>query len=134
MKRPGFSLLSLVACAGAALALAEIGGSAVSTIVLALEDDRAYVRESAAQELRQIGPQAAEAVPALIQALGDQNSAVRRMSAQALGKIGPLGAEAVPALIQVLRRDADYVARAAGSALQDITGQDLGVDGGMGLG
>ncbi len=68
--------------------LIRMGKSAIPVLQKALEDDYACVRQSAAEALGEIGPEAKEAVPALEKALeGDDLSFVREAVAKALTKI-----------------------------------------------
>jgi hypothetical protein len=84
-------------------ALARIGPAAIPSLIVALEDPNADVRDRAAQSLARMGPPAKEAVPMLIAALEDPDWSVRRSAARALGQIGPEAAPAVPALMQLLK-------------------------------
>jgi HEAT repeat protein len=94
----------------AAHALCAIGLDAVPRLIAALREVKAprwvkggataETRRAAAQVLREIGPQAAEAVPALISALGDTDAGVREAATDALSAIGP---PSVPALLAALR-------------------------------
>lgn len=84
-------------------ALARIGPAAIPSLIVALEDPNADVRDRAAQSLARMGPPAKEAVPMLIAALEDPDWSVRRSAARALGQIGPEAAPAVPALMRLMR-------------------------------
>jgi HEAT repeat protein len=67
----------------------------------------AVARAAAADALRRIGAEAAEAVPALRQALDDRSAdeATRTAAALALGNVGDPAAAAVPSLVAVLGED-----------------------------
>jgi HEAT repeat protein len=71
------------------LALGAMGAEkgVVPTLVKALRDDVASVRERAGLALERIGGPAAEALPALEKALKDESEAVRKQAASAIGKI-----------------------------------------------
>ena len=111
-------------------AIGPAAADAVPALAIALRDQDADVRHSAADALGAIGPAAAEAVPALVTALhdralvrgfnpagfitasaGDPDVEVRDRATKALWKIGPA---AVPALTVALHdRDAEVRGRAA---------------------
>jgi hypothetical protein len=80
--------------------------------LLLLAAPEAQDRRHAVEELRKIGPAAAEALPALIAAIGDADKEVRWAAAKPIGNIGPAAAEAVAALAAALD-DADKEVRQA---------------------
>ena len=88
----------------------------VSTLIQALQDPDAKVRQRAAYALGDIRTETA--VRGLIQALQDADADVRRSVAYALGKIGT--ETAVPALIQALQHSDAVVRRSAAYALGKI--------------
>jgi HEAT repeat protein len=108
--------LTFIAVVAACLTLAGCGGWAQGTRdahvaahvheqIQRLGDKDSKVRDSAAWELVQIGP---EAVPALSAALTkDPDTNVRFQVLRVLGQIGPDAKEAVPALITALAKDPD---------------------------
>jgi HEAT repeat protein len=69
----------------AAVALTEIGSSAVRDLIGCLYDPREYVRSSAAWVLGNIGD--SRAIPSLRRNLNDISSDVRKEAAEALGKL-----------------------------------------------
>lgn len=100
--------------------ICQLGEAAVPALVKALQDERKYVRSSAADALGRIGPAAVARVPSLMQALKDERESVRSDAAGALGKIGPAAMAAVPALIQALKDERSYIRAAAAYALGQI--------------
>ena len=92
----------------AAIALKEVGDSAIPYLIDALEDGQTEVCFYAAMALGGVGPLASEAVPYLIQVLKDQD--VRAIAAWALGQIGPNAEDAVPDLIEALG-DSKFIIR-----------------------
>ena len=97
--------------------------TSVTVLVGALgSDNDSYVRQSAAEALGEIGPQAGAAVPALIRALlSDANTGVRITAAEALEKLGPVAKESVPSLMRALRGSEHYAIRInAARALADL--------------
>jgi HEAT repeat protein len=83
-------------------AIGAIGGKrAVLVLMAGLDDEDAWVRETAAQCLGKLGPLAAPAVPRLTLALQDESVgafSVSYSAAEALGKIGPAAQSAVAEL------------------------------------
>ncbi len=71
----------------ASRALIRVGATAVPFLADALDDNRAYVREWAADVLGAIGPDASDAIPSLIDALADTDQSVRLAAGQALNEI-----------------------------------------------
>lgn len=71
----------------ASRALIRVGATAVPILVDALRDNRAYVREWAADVLGAIGPNASDAIPTLVDALADTDESVRLAARQALDEI-----------------------------------------------
>jgi HEAT repeat protein len=92
-------------------ALANLGASAVPSLIEALESGDREVRWRAAEILGRIDREAAAAVPALTKALQDEDAYVRRIAAYALGKVGRDASFAVPILIAQLN-DSDINLRA----------------------
>jgi len=78
------------------------------------------VRRSAAINLNNMGPGAANAVPALIAVLKDGDADVRWAAAKALGNIGPASQPAIHDLIGALKDSNDKVRAAAAAALGGI--------------
>ena len=68
-------------------ALGAIGPEAVPGLIEALSNEYWEIRDAAASELGEIGPDASEAVPALTELLDDENASVRRSAAAALENI-----------------------------------------------
>ena len=87
--------------AGARLALARIGTSAVHALIEALKDKGEGVAPLAGEALGWILPPPKEAVPALRAALKNDR-AHAAVYAHALGQLGPLARAAVPDLIELL--------------------------------
>ena len=130
----------------------------VATLAESLDDPVTLVACTAAHELVQMGPDAAEAMPALVaaldredvelrlsvvhalgnmvpdaipglvQALGDDEEAVVRAAAEHLGQMGPEALEAVPALIQCLGHLDGAAEVWCHDALMAITGEDFDID------
>ena len=96
------STISLISALGnentaspAALALAEAAKTILSTLILALGDTHASIRQSAAAALGWMASRVKEMIPALIKTLKDGDESVCETVASALGRIGEL---AIPAL------------------------------------
>jgi hypothetical protein len=100
--------------------LAQIGPTAIRTLVSALNDSDPDVREGAAEALREIGPTATDAFPAVIASLRDTDASVRICSALALGCFGPRAKDAVPGLIVTLSDGDAGVRKSAAFALARI--------------
>jgi HEAT repeat protein len=101
--------------------LGWLARESLPSLVAALSDDDAKVREAAAQAIGQMGP---EALPALSAMLGHQDKYVRRHAVWAMGKLGPLARPALLDLCEALR---DPDPRTASGAAQAL-GQ-MGTDG-----
>ncbi len=82
--------------------LRECGPEAVPVLTRLLADSDKYVRNYAALELGEIGPEARRSVPALSAALSDEDWSVRHEAAEALGEIGPDSRVAVRELSKLL--------------------------------
>lgn len=89
----------------------------IPSLIRALADSDAAVREQAAESLGSMGPEADSAVPALVLLLSDRDPFVNGMAADALGRIG--GAS-VPRLITALRDGETNVRWCAAVALGKI--------------
>lgn len=70
-----------------AMALAELGHEAIKPLTEAISDPSKDKRAAAAYALGQMGYEGREAIPALLKALKDEESVVRRSSSQALSRI-----------------------------------------------
>jgi HEAT repeat protein len=95
-------------------------GLKLSALIRALESPEPGVRENAARELGNLGPQAKRAVPALARHLADENELVRLCSAYALTSIGRDATAAVPDLQRALATDDRALRSAAAHALAKI--------------
>ena len=94
----------------AALALAAIGGSAVSALVESLSHEHWWVRAVSANVLARIGASAGGAELALRNAMKDEYWWVRRNAVEALGALGAFSSELVGELTVALG-DEDYRVR-----------------------
>lgn len=103
-----------------AIALGQIGRSAVPELIRCLEDARPDVRTSAAIALGLMGRAAETAVPALIPLLKDLNQEVRQASVLSLGAIGSQNPELVPALVKMMSDDDVFLRGAAAAVLQKL--------------
>jgi len=83
--------------------LVEMGEASVPSLIPALKDPEARVRNAAAAALWGLGPKARGAVGALAEALGDPDAGVRLGVAMALEGVGPAASPAVPALARAVR-------------------------------
>jgi len=99
-------------------------GWGIEYIIKALEYEDTYVRDSAAEALGEIGPDAKNAIPTLIDLLQDREVYVRKSAANALGEIGPYANEAVPALITALEDEDSWVRVYTAEALGKIGDKD----------
>ncbi len=102
----------------AAMALGNIGPTAVPALTGLLKDEDSAVRSMAAGELGFIGPQACAAVPILKGLLYDKDA--QRTAAIALGQIGPGAESAVPALIELFTHKNFMVQQSAVIAVGQI--------------
>ncbi|MDY6989897.1 MAG: HEAT repeat domain-containing protein [Thermodesulfobacteriota bacterium] len=89
-------------------------------LLKALKSKKAQYRQTAADELGNIGEDARYAVDALIQGLKDEDNNVRKYTAKALGKIGPAAIDAVPELLTLLEDEDKWVRLEAIDALGAI--------------
>ncbi len=112
----------------AAVALARVGGDAVTPLEKALKDDSYTVRGGAALALGLIGAPARPAVPALAAALKDREPLVRSAAAVALGRSGTLARGATPALRAALADSDRAVAVEVAAALWKVATDPRGVD------
>jgi hypothetical protein len=108
----------------------------VPTLLRALSDPNAEVRETAQDALARLGR---EAVPALIEELSSPEKGRRPPAAEMLGKLGAVAHEALPALVAALKRKGEdpEFRRAASAALREIVAPNLtttapGLDGAPG--
>ncbi len=89
---------------------------ALPTLVSALQDGDAKVREAVAHAIGQMGP---DALPVLSGMLTHRDKYVRRNAAWAMGKLGPLARSALPSLCTALKdsdpRTASGIAQALGN-------------------
>ena len=92
----------------------------LADLILELSDPHVATRCEAAEVLRNLGRDAAEATPALITAIRDADKAVRLRAAEALGQIGPSAETAVLALTELLRDAEKDVRWSAAEALGRI--------------
>ena len=100
------------------LLLYDIWG--IEPILEAVDEKEIDVRESAAEALGEIGPDAKDAIPTLIDLLQDREVYVRKSAANALGEIGLHAKEAVPALITALGDEDSWVRVYTAEALGKI--------------
>jgi len=91
--------------------------SEISSLIRALADSDAVIRENAAEALGRAGPGAEPAIPALILLLSDKDPFVNGKAADALGRIGK---ESVPHLITALTDGGSSVRWSAAIALGKI--------------
>jgi HEAT repeat protein len=91
----------------AALALANVGTSAVPALARAMRSDRNKAQVLAAVVLRFLGPQAKASVPDLAVALDSSDATVRLRAAGALQGIGPAAKAATPALLAACKDPAN---------------------------
>lgn len=91
----------------AIVAVPEVGTwpDDIDLIIPLLKDEDKWTRESAAEALGIIGPEALPAVDALIEALDDEEYSVMGAAARALGAIGPEAKAAIPKFIEILGGD-----------------------------
>jgi HEAT repeat protein len=95
--------------------------AALPALIVALKDRDELVRAWAAEDIADIGPDAASAVPALIKLLSrDEGS--RGSACVALRGIGPAAKSALPALKQLLLDPDDHVRKMASWAVEAIQG------------
>lgn len=109
--------------ANASYGLTAAGISAVSALIGLAEDDRWWLRATAAEILGDIGPPASESISALNKLARDESSTVRAESVHALGTVGQKGSRGVTSLINSLTDDEDAVRREASMSLAR-TGQN----------
>lgn len=116
-----FKICCLIVCCQAVSAQSEISPEHIDALILQLSSADSHARESAINELEQIGPPARKAVPAL-EALGDQN----RRAVSARRRIGP-GPEPFPHRIysEVLPGGDPHVERCQYYIHIDNTKQDI---------
>jgi HEAT repeat protein len=106
--------------------LGWLAREALPTLVGALRDEDARVREASAHAVGQMGP---DALTALVGMLGHEDKDVRRHAVWALGKLGPLARSALGELCGTLK-DADP--RTASGAAQALG--NMGADGADAIG
>jgi len=94
--------------------------SAVPALTLALADDDATLRKTAAKTLEYLDRHAAPAVPALIACLSDSSEDVRKTAVTALGRLGASASPAVLALAGCLSDTCKAVCIAAAVALGQL--------------
>ena len=101
-------------------ALGKLGwqtGESVAALSSSLNDEDELVRESAAQAIGQLGP---NAVSAMIRMLNNKDKYVRRHAVWALGKLGPKAVPAIATLCQSLKDADPRTATGAAQALGEI--------------
>jgi len=103
-----------------ALAKLDADPEVIEAIRGALDDPDAFVRESAAVGLGELGGKAGAAVPSLVAALADPSGRVRFFAVAALGKIGPAASPAVPSLLPFLDDRDRHTRHSAAEALVRI--------------
>ncbi|HVL13700.1 MAG TPA: HEAT repeat domain-containing protein [Gemmata sp.] len=101
--------------------LGWLAREALPTLVAALDDEDAKVRESAGHAVGLMGP---EALPALVRMLTHFDKYVRRKAVWALGRLGPL---AIPALGHLCEALKDLDPRTGSGAAQALG--NMGIDG-----
>ena len=92
----------------------------LQSLIAALKDTDARVRELAAQAIGSIGTDASAAVPALIVLLASSDEGSRNTACIALTAIGPRAREALPALRKALSDPSADVRRFAKEAISTI--------------
>jgi CubicO group peptidase (beta-lactamase class C family) len=123
MRLPGHHVLVSIASAllvASAEAPAQSGGGnreGIPSLIRALADSDAVVRENAAEALGKYGPEAEPAILPLIQLLSDRDPFVNGRAADALSRIGK---GSVPSLIHALRDGETNVRWCAAIALGKI--------------
>ncbi|MBK9140102.1 MAG: HEAT repeat domain-containing protein [Verrucomicrobia bacterium] len=104
----------------AALALGQLGPTAVPGLIERLEHPRPEVRVGAAFALRNQGTNAAAAVPKLVELVDHPDAEVRITAVEALGAIGAAARPALPRLRQLAAETGDYLRAAAVNAVEQI--------------
>jgi len=114
-----------------ALFMKDAGGKAahdaLPDLILALKQEDGEARARAADELGNLGDEAASAAPALMAALKDSDPRVRASASLALGNIGADSRDVVPGLMLALKDksfDVRYAAALALSRLQTPEARD----------
>jgi HEAT repeat protein len=97
--------------------------AALPALIAALNDADSLVRAWAAQDIGNIGPNAAVAVPALITLLSSGDEAARNSACIALRGIGPAAASALPALRAALSDPSGDLRLFADRAIKSIEGE-----------
>ena len=97
-------------------------GRPVSYWIDRLTDGDPAKRQTAAEMLGKIGPDANSAVAGLVRVTGDDNPQVRRAGIDALGSLGPDAGEAVPSLLRIYedRNEVEEIRWAAVKALGNL--------------
>ncbi len=93
---------------------------AVHVLVQALKDSKDGVRESAAETLAEIGPEARAAIPSLERLITDPSASVRVQAAQALWHIDHQNSKPVSLLTELLKNPSVAIRLQAASALVTI--------------
>jgi hypothetical protein len=101
--------------------------AALPALITALRDRDEFVRASAAEDIGDIGPDAASAVPELIRLLS-RDAGSRGSACDALRGIGPAAKSALPALKQLLSDPDDHVRKMASWAVAAIQGNPFSSD------
>ncbi len=104
----------------AAQAVGQMGPDALPALAAMLTRDDKYVRRHAVWSLGKLGPLARPALPDLCRALKDIDPRTASGAAQALGNLGADGAEAVPHLAEAMRGTNIVLCRLAAKALSQI--------------
>jgi HEAT repeat protein len=101
-------------------AIGQMGPDALPILTKMLNHDDKYVRRNAAWAMGKLGPLARPALTSLCTALKDNDPRTASGIAQALGNMGADGAEAIPALAEAMRGTNIVLCRLAAKALSQI--------------
>jgi CubicO group peptidase (beta-lactamase class C family) len=108
----------------AAVALGQIGATAVPVLTQALASEHPERRRSATIALGRLGAPASTALPELTRLLSDPSAQVRQVAAATLGDLGVAARTAVPALTRRLADRDEAVRRSATQALARVAPAD----------
>jgi HEAT repeat protein len=101
-------------------AIGQMGPDALPSLCTMLTHSDKYVRRNAAWALGKLGPLARPALGTLSSALKDSDPRTASGIAQALGNMGADGADAIPALAEAMRGTNIVLCRLAAKALSQI--------------
>jgi hypothetical protein len=101
--------------------------ASLPALITALRDRDEFVRAWAAEDIGDIGPDAASAVPELVRLL-NRDAGGRGSACDALRGIGPAAKSALPALKKLLSDPDDHVRKMASWAVAAIQGNTFGSD------